>query len=412
VWRRIVLPGRSDGWSERPVVRDGVVAVGCSWEKAPPGRVPVLAIHDLDGSPGFVVGYEATGAWEVQTSEPAIAGHVIRAAVYEHECELVVVAATADGTELPRTSLGSAYPLHASDAGSKLMTRITAVSEDSFIVSYAYRQVREYFVGRFHDGANEAVWHAKEWLATASERAVLGYTRPQERGARVNPLDPNGTQLVCRDPRDGRVRWERAGSFVDVVGIAGDAVVLVDRTPRYAELRERERALDEGFLAGRVTDEEMAAEVGRDVWPTVPMTIRVVDVVTGADLATHDVDGEVISAHASEGLVSVITCDREARGELITWRGAGVTRTFLPIGVRRSWPPAYSTPAIVGHAGDAAVWADVDAIHAARPITLPFPIWGFEPRMADRRLARANAVVAYGHIYARADDGLWIAATG
>src|SRR6187401_1210887 len=149
-WRRVPVPGRTVGWAARPIVRGATIALGCSVARTV-GRVPVVAVHDIDGSPAFTLTHEATGR-DVETSEPAIDEHgVIRAAVYEHDVELAIVAAHRDGTLLPRTSLGARSPLRAGDAGPKLGTAIAACA-GGFLVSWEYRQVRAYFTGKFHDG--------------------------------------------------------------------------------------------------------------------------------------------------------------------------------------------------------------------------------------------------------------------
>lgn len=124
--------------------------------------------------------------------------------------------------------------------------------------------------------------------------------------------------------------------------------------------------------------------------------VQLVDPCTGATRLALAIEGELRSVHATADLVSAL-CD----GELVTSRGA---RT--PIAA--SWPPTREpVPVIVDHLGDDVLWADTTVLHlGTRTFGLPARLGGVWPR--GRGLAKANAVVAHGHVYLRAGTQLWI----
>jgi hypothetical protein len=364
-------------------------------------------VYEIDGSPGFAISYDAVGARALETSEPAIdqAG-VVRALVYEHDVELSVVAASVDGKLLHRTSLGSGYPIRAGDLSPKLGTCIAACDDGGFIASWEYRQVREYFVAKYRDGESVPEWTASEWMVAATRDAVLGYTAPGERHDwRTVPggwrTDPDRSMLVCRDKRDGSVMWKRPGGFIDVGGATEDAFLLVDRTSRMVEARNREAEIEQAFLAGAIAESGLGAML--DIWPFSPTTVLLVDALTGNQRSSLAIADEVFAAHVS---VSVMSSAPTGDGQLVT-NGIAIA---IHGRVSTFWPPSFldRLPLIVGHVDDLPLWADVDGIHGAASLVLPASIGGFHRRLHDRSLAKANAVIAAGHIYLRCGDALWI----
>ena len=383
MWRRIALPSATVPWAARPVVCGDLVAVGCS-DDVPAEVVPVVAVCSLDGTRSFVIEHRGTGAWVVETSEPAIDDTgIVRAVVYEQRVALAVVAARSDGTELPRTAIPCE---HESDGQPKLGTCIWACGDGGFVVSWEYRQTRDYYAGKFRsDGAQGPEWTAPEWIVGATRDAVVGYTVP----ARTpTPFDPLPMELVCRAQRDGRVLWRREGTFLDVGGTSSDAVLLVDREARYADGRAR------GQWSGEPTPVLLVdASSGRDVW-----RLDVKDHVFAAHL-----DGRHATILASDAAGTIsMTCDDRTAALPIRRQPArgptGSSSTAAP-------PDEHLTPVIVGHR----IWADDTTLHAARPLALPASIAGFRRRIRDRSLTKADAVIASGNVYLRADDALWIA---
>ncbi|HEU0034465.1 MAG TPA: hypothetical protein VFQ53_27770 [Kofleriaceae bacterium] len=394
-WRRVALPGRTSGFYERPVAAGATLAVSVSAEEAEPGAVPVVAVLDIDGSPAFTLSYDRAGR-DVETSEPCVdADGTVRAAVYEHDVELVVVGATRDGALLPRTSLGSEYPLHASDSGPKLGTYIAATSDGGFVVSYHYRQVRNYFVGKYRDGAPAALWHLPELLVGVAREHLVTYTAP-DRASRYRDFEIVGRTL------DGVKRWELPGDERFVAGTTSDAVLVIDRSARAREVSEYQLRAQEAFIS------EYASEADVDAadryLPAAPTRVAWLDVATGVPRWEANVAGDVLAAHATERMVAVIT-----NHAIVSWAGGVATTTPIAGIVYDRWPPSRTLPVIVGDHDGAVVWADDAGLHVeGSTIELPCTIDGFHPNTRERALTKPNAIVAAGHVYVRDRDALWI----
>lgn len=402
-WRHVLLRGDTHGFAERPAVGSDAIAVGYSLQRSSPGPTPVVDVLDIDGSPGFTIRHEAVGR-EIETCEPKLADGIVRAAVYEHDVELLVYAAFTDGTLLPRTSLGCDPPIYGGDLGSKLRTQIEPCPGGGFVITYCYR-ARDYFVGHHRDGDDDPVWTAPEWMIAATRDHVIC--------AVAHPLREQAEALACRRKLDGAVAWTHDPAMVDVAATTAASVLLVDRTDRYVEKRSSDAA-----TMGRF-DELTEAEVTRalDASPTAPTQLRLVDAATGEERWQREVAGDVFAARASDdGLVSWMTTDAEGHGQLWTDRAPN------PIAVRghvsASWPPNIGRePVVVGHVDGRIVWADEAHLHVVDPaaperaVSLPLPtsIGGFHPRRRDRALAKANAAIAAGHVYLREGKHLWIA---
>jgi hypothetical protein len=401
-WRPVALPGDAAVWAERPVVRGATVALGM-WTTRGQAATPVMTVLDLDGAHRFTITRDAGGR-EVVASEPAIDHRgIVRAAVYEHDVELAVYAAHHDGTRLPTTSLGAAYPLHASDVGAKLALGIAACDDDGFLVSYVYRQVRERFTGKYRDGDGRAIWSTNAHLAATTAGSVL-----------VSPPASDGglaEELVCLSAADGGVRWRRAPSHVVVAGTSEDALLPVDRATPPAEHAAGIAGAESAFLDDRATEADVEAAHRRI--PQPPTDVWLVDAATGAPRWHAAVPGDVIAAQLVGEAVDVLA---RVPGAVVLHARAGERLAELgrvADAAEPAWPPAtHRVPVLVGRHAGRALWADDTTLYAAPAIALPGELpgslAGLHRRAADRWLTRPNAVVAAGRVYARVRDTLWI----
>jgi hypothetical protein len=230
-------------------------------------------------------------------------------------------------------------------------------------------------------------------------------------------------ELVCRARADGAVLWRCPAPpwQVDVAGLHDGGVVLVDRRLRFQEQRERERALDESFLGGRIDDAAYGAEL-EHIWRSAPSRaptiVTALDARTGRARFAHELAGDVldVGAGGSGGLAVLLTSAAEWALLRLDEGGAVAEQIAIP-------PAAPAAPAgwllndppyRILDAGEGFVlWADQGHLHmSARDGGWSFPLpdacAGFRPRVLDRSLPQMSAAILDGTLALRSNERLWI----
>jgi hypothetical protein len=393
---------------------------------------PVTVLQAFDAASGeerfaLSVEPEVSGREVVTSLVHPSSPDTLLVAVYRKDEALEVMRVGLDGRVLARDDLGADGALCGSDMSCKVMVAAAPERDGAYLVSYLYRQVREYKTFARAFGEPRLRWESDEWLLAADDRVAVGATRP-ERPPRQAPeprsrFEPMPAELVCRARADGAVLWRCPAppGHVDVAGLYDGRVVLVDRRLRFQEQRERERALDESFLAGRMDDASYGAELDR-IWqsapPRAPTIVTALDARSGRACLAHELPGDVLDVRGDRagGLAVLLTSAAESALLRLDGGGRGVTeRVAIPtpppaaIGWPRDDPPYRILDAGEGFV----LWADHHHLHmsardGAWRFPLPDPCAGFRPRSLDRSLPQMSAAILDGTLALRSNERLWI----
>jgi hypothetical protein len=331
-------------------------------------------------------------------------------AVYEHTAGITVLSADHEGKILSEDALEGTYR---SDVGAKhMLAPVEPAPGGSYILSWAYRQVREYELACRRPGSPVPVWKSPEFLLAANTELVFGMTTPREE-----------SRLVCRAKADGRELWAIEGQDLLVARASDRNLYVVDRGARLAERRAADASAEEAFLASEEGDRGALAryEAARAPMPRTPTRVRVVDVLTGRDRCGVDVEGDVIDVAASpdDQALSIVSSTPEGRGLLAHHASEDGARlggtTVVPGRQLATWPPSEERgPCILARgiwhiilATEDEMWC-YDAPGAERwALPLPAPCRGFRPRMVDRLLPLMNAAYVPGRLFLRRGQKLW-----
>lgn len=434
VWERPCLPC-DFGWAERPVVGSGVgqglvlLAGGEDRTGDPAALLEGFALEDgrpllrIDAELPSTIGGE-------QASEPALlADGTIAFVVYEHGVRTRALHLDPAGRLLDAQELEGTQGY---DVGIKLfLGPVTPLAGRDHLVTWLYRQVREYRTERRRPGQAAPVWSAPELLIAAAERVAVGLTTPARQAARDDPLGPDGAHLVGRELDTGVERWRRPASHLVGVGHLApgldhgrERLLVVDRGARVASKRALDLAAEEALLAATRPEAELGDLLDEVVHalPPEPARVLALDPETGATAWEHaargDGPGEVVGLAVAPGGVSVHV--RDATGQRLVHldpdgRPLGEAGIAGP-GLGR-WEPGlqHEWPALVARDVDAVLLAsearlECLALDGAPRWSLPLPAAcaGFHPRRADRLLPRPSVVVHEGRLVLRGGRRVWV----
>jgi hypothetical protein len=432
VWERACLPC-DFGWAERPVVGRGLVLLAGGEDRTgdPAALLEGFALDD--GRPLLRLDAELpTTIGGTQVSEPALlADGTIAVVVYEHGVRTRVLHLSAAGRLLDAQELEGTQGY---DVGIKLfLGPVTALAGQDQLVTWLYRQVREYRTERRRPGQAAPVWSAPELLVAAGERVAVGLSTPERQGPRDDPLAPDGGQLVARDLATGVERWRRPAphgvALGHVVLDAGrELLLVVDRGPRVASKRAADATGEASVLElleahpARETELHARLDEVTDALPPEPARLVALDLETGAPVWEHAAQGEgpgeVIGlATASNGATLLV---RDATGQrLVHLDLAGRSLGHGPLdgpGLDR-WEAHlhHDWPALVVRDLDAALLATEERLECVElggaprwSLPLPAACAGFHPRRADRLLPRLTVVAHEGRLVLRSGRRVWV----
>jgi hypothetical protein len=416
------------GWTETPTLHAGLVLLA----GAGTGQGgPVTVLQALDAASGeerfaLAIETDAPGREVVMSLVHVSSPDTLLVAVYRQDEALEVMRVGLDGRVLARDDLGAEGSLCGWDVSCKVMLAAAGERDGAYLVSYLYRQVREYKTFARAFGEPRVRWESDEWLLAADDRVVVGATRP-ERPPRPAPatrgrFESMPAELVCRARTDGAVLWRCPAppGHVDVAGLHDGRVVLVDRRLRFQEQHERERSLDESFLAGRVDDATYGAELDR-IWQSAPARaptiVTALDARDGRACFAHELAGDVLDVRAGcAGGLAVLRASATEAELLRLDEGGGVTEQVAippPAPARAGWPPHDPTHRILDAGEGFVLWADHGNLHmSARDGAWSFPLpdacAGFRPRVLDRSLPQMSAAILDGTLALRSNERLWI----
>lgn len=431
VWERECLPC-DFGWAERPVVGGGLVLLAGGEDRTgdPAALLEGFALED--GRPRLRVDAELpTTMGGEQVSEPALlADGTIAVVVYDgirtRALHLSPAGRLLDAQELEGTQ---GY-----DVGIKLfLGPARALAGQDQLVTWLYRQVREYRTERRRPGQAAPVWSAPELLVAACERVAVGLTTPAPQGPRHDPLAPDGGELVGRDLGTGAERWRRPASHLLAPGLVArdgdrELLLVVDRGARVSS----KLAADAAGEAAVHAQLDAAPTREPELWelldavshalPPEPARLLALDPDTGAvawELAARgDGPGEVVGLAAAPTGVSVHV--RDAAGQRLVHLDPGGRRVgerpLAGPGLGR-WEPGleHERPALVARDVDALLVATrgqlecLDLDGAARwSLALPAACAGVHPRRADRLLPRPSVVAHEGRLVLRSGRRVWV----
>ncbi len=433
-WERACLPC-DFGWAERPVVGQGLVLLAGGEDRTgdPAALLEGFALDD--GRPLLRVDAELpTTIGGEQVSEPALlADGTIAVVVYEHGVRTRVLHLDRAGRLLDAQELEGTQGY---DVGIKLfLGPVLALEGQDQLVSWLYRQVREYRTERRRTGQAAPVWSAPELLVAAGQRVAVGLSTPERQGPRDDPLAPDGAHLVARDLATGVERWRRPASHGVAVGLVARALdadrellLVVDRGPRVASKRAADLAGEASVLAlleahpAREGELHALLDEVSGALPPQPARLVALDLETGAPVWEHaargDGPGEVVGLTAAPNGVSVLVRDPGGQ-RLVHLDLSGRPVAHSPLdgpGLDR-WEPGlqHDWPALVARDLDAVLLATEERLECldldgAPRWSLPLQAAcaGFHPRRADRLLPRLAVVAHERRLVLRSGRRVWV----
>ncbi|MDB4943273.1 MAG: hypothetical protein JWP97_2807 [Labilithrix sp.] len=374
------------GWSDRPAVSGETVFLAGG---ASDSHGPIAFLQGIDRATGasrFVLEKVALAGHDVVCSEVhATAGGGAFLAVYTQDESLDVVVVDGAGRVLVHHELGAEGSLVGHDIGSKVALASQPEVNGRYLVSYAYRDNREYRTFARALGATSNAWDSPEWLLAATNHVVVG-AASQVRRPRDRPV-----RLLARARHDGAVVWRRdfPEGQLAVAGASESRLLVVDRSPQ---------------LRG----------AGSLLW--------LLDLATGEEVARIAVAGDVLDAALNEHGATVLRSgDAKAGAALLRFDGGGQQRAAVEVAVPEL---AYNGGVRLVHAGaDAVLWVDaratlqLDRLGAAAadpggPLwswPLPYATAGFRRRVTDRLLPWSTETIDGNRLFLRSGGRLWTA---
>jgi hypothetical protein len=384
-------------------------------------RLPNQAtVHSLDVADGRLRWSTAVGdprSTDIATSLPALRGDGgAWIAVHEFDHGVTLHGIDARGSPDARIALPDTYPLaRAGDLGSKLMLRLAA-DDAAVIGSWSYRSVRDYgLIAYTPSGAR--LWSAPEWLLARAGRLSLSCpvpTRPPPGSAVIAP--PEVLTLVARDAVSGAVLWRSSFDDASVCALASGSLYLIDRSGAFVDAREQAARVDARFLAGELAEAELDESWGRCI-PRAPTRLRAFDAQSGQERWAIECGAQVLSVAASESGVGVLCHELSGALRLRMLSPAGTQRSdhllHNAAGCNPLRQPNVDAALVSGDGCVIALtsesWSSHDwdgRLRQSGPV--PAPCFGFEPRIVDRWLNVASAVMVAGRLVLRAGRRVWI----
>ena len=385
----------------------------------PPDHTPVLvALDRFNGRERFrleVPTRSFTG--EITTSlVPAVSSDgVILLAVYQHDTVLSVFALAPDGQVVWQDQLYDrekdgdrmvAMCLLEFDLYIKhWISPVIAGPEQSYLVSWLYRQNRFAWMEFRRPATSQALWTAPEWLVGTCGEVVFGATVPRE-----------SSSLTARDLSTGKSLWSIAGNECIVAAAEPEFVLLVYRPPTKGEAAETAPK-----SAGRKGQKGQPWEMAGNHCP--PIIAR--EPASGERLWSLPVPGYVVSLACGPEHICAIVATEAGKPALLCADRLGQTlwlQQLKPFPAQRlvewapyepanrpNWPVIVAVDAahILLETNDSLMCLSLRDGKEVWQLMTPSVQPGFLPRMEDRILGRSTTLVRDGIIYRRNGTKLW-----
>lgn len=454
----VSLPVAWAGFLERPVItKDGVLVTGCNQDsRRKPGTDVILltCLARQDGAELFRFCLPDEEGKEIYSSLPVVAqdGDILLSAycqdrwlkTYRLDAAGKVKAQQEIGLEKGR-DLRNDYNIIGGDLSSKLfMAPPHPCDEERLLVSWLYRQVRFFRTeyrswssadtdsaiadtdsaiaetggaiadtdraiaetgGAIADTggaiADGPIWSCNEWLLGASNSIALcaSYDRPTDR---ESPKE----ELSARRIDNGELLW-RSDYAGRVFGcVKDDAFLLVDRSLRLAEYKQRELRYQEELEQNE--DLEVMEYFEKNPL-TSPSMLLAADADSGEFVQRFTVAGEIFALMTHLSYIAVVCGDESGRGHImildsnaaanpVATRSVATNEPGVPVLV----PVGGTWPLLVYLDERCLIWSEkaqlicspIDDLQSEHwRMTLPAGCAGFHPRMRERLLTPANIVV-------------------
>lgn len=426
LWERRGL-GPCHGWTEQPVLAGQELLLATLVERRDRDPAPLLRVLSMSDGAERQLGRIEPPFSEAYTAPPARLGDGSYAvALYDHGATTTLLHLGPDGVVLGEQELPDTQGY---DVGMKLfLGPVVALDGQDHLISWVYRQVREYRTELRRPGLTAAVWASPEWLVAATPRVVAGVTAPDLRALREDPHAPDGTRFVAREAASGRELWSCQAAFRTAAGhLLGPAAALgqpgqeglllvVDRGARCAEGRARALEVEERLLQAPELDASSPELVVAP--PAAPARLLALDLASGETAWEVPVPDEVVGVVTSLTGVTVLARTRAGQ-RLVHLDLQGREQASQPIAgppLPDAWTPALEQrrPALIARDLEAVLWATQETLTcqdlqgAVRwTLPLPGPCEGFRARTQDRFLPLVAAVVGGGRIALRDEDAVW-----
>jgi outer membrane protein assembly factor BamB len=332
--------------------------------------------------------------------------------VYFQDEELSVLRVAGDGSIAARHVIATAEDdfavaraINASDSGVKLfLSPAVAAGKEAYVFSWAYRQVRVYWLQARSIATGRLLWEAPEWFLARAADVVLSQ---ESRGGDFT--------LRARRSSDGVLLWSRDPSRhkdlpdTVLIGALQSAFVFADGLRR----RRAEACRDEALIAAlsdadaKMTDDAFhaAADAFERAHPlTEGDDVLAVDARSGTELWRANLPGEVIASAATDLHVLAVSLDEAGTARLHRWTASGEDLGVIELAVlgpRDDRAPRAAWPRIIAADSSVFVWCVGDTL-ACHSHTTGAVVWharldpgdGFRPRTLDRFAAGEAATKA------------------
>lgn len=419
LFEREVIPTYAD-WVAMPSFGNGQIAVvgsGDCQQRENENVVPVSVLQVLAETGDTVFRFESHGldGQPIETSNLCVDldGNYMLA-IYEHNVCVRLVRVSPTGQPLQSSSIEEGDPFVAWDVGTKLMLTLLPDSNSRFLLSWMYRQVREFGTYlRSHHGA-APIWQCPERLVGASDSRIVGVETPRD-----------GAAIVCRSREDGAEAWR--ASFLDyiVAGVTSDALVVVDRSAQLIDRQASEKRLiecaDKRQQRGEISEKEQEAQwqEALDYLPHVPATVRVLSLADGSERWSQAIDGDVLDIVTDEAGLSVLGSTRAGDGicRSFDWSGTTTGEFGFAGRVRDRWPTDNDEFRFVARTDELVIWANGDTLHAHQlgasgrqlwKLPLPAPCKGFRRTGMERALPSTTMTLGHELLALRDGSRLWV----